>query len=82
MWINEKNEIYNGKSVSDMIDEPEMLSDPKLIALVLADGRRCPSEDECVKINDSISHHIVLMDKDPEDRLCAEDQQAGGEHPP
>ena len=45
MWINEKKEDYNGKSVSDMIDEPEMLSDPKLIALVLADGRRCPSED-------------------------------------
>lgn len=59
MWINEKNEDYNGKSVSDMIDEPEMLSDPKLIALVLADGRRCPSEDECVKINDSIKGRYV-----------------------
>ena len=59
MWINEKNEEYNGKSVSDMIDEPEMLSDPKLIALVLADGIQCPSEDECVKINDSIKGRYV-----------------------
>ena len=37
MWINEKNEIY-GKSVSEMLDDPELLSDPKLIALILADG--------------------------------------------
>ena len=54
MWINEKKEMYNGKSVSEMLDEPEMLSDPKLIALIVADGKSCPSENDCIRINDSI----------------------------
>lgn len=59
MWIKEKDEIY-GKSVVEMLDEPEMLSDPSLIALVMADGRSCPSKDDCLLINDSLrgEHYI------------------------
>ena len=58
MWINEKNEIY-GKSVVEMLDEPELLSDPKLIALILADGKKCPSEEECVQINESLKVRYI-----------------------
>lgn len=53
MWINEKSETY-GKSPSEMLDEPEFLSDAQLIGLVLSDGKSCPPKSTCDLIKDSL----------------------------
>lgn len=48
-WINENDDFY-GKSVYDMVEESDKLSDSKLFAVLLAENGSCPSNSDCARI--------------------------------